>query len=390
MQVDYCDLIELTESELMNVRENISESKTISMPLSELSVLGAGIASLLPAFRTVTQTTSMNMQGLYRLANQGTRDVLKTAKNGNFWGAFKTESGASKFAQLKEVGTINTTSATTLPIDPATIMMAVALFAVEQQLKGIAETQKQILSFLEIEKQSEIEADVETLSKILTTYKHNWDNELFLQSNHKLVLDIERNSRKNMISYKKSVLEMIETKKLLVAQVKVEELLNELQKKFKYYRLSLYNFAMASMVEIMLSGNFGEAYILENKSEITNMSMEYKDIHAKALNYLEKTTKVSLETNILKGVGLASKKAGELIGKIPMVKEGQVDEFLQNSGEHISGSAQEIRKNVLETFSMLQDSGIGVFEEKMEDMIRIYNHTTEICFDDQKIYLLAG
>ena len=50
-----------------------------------------------------------------------------------------------------------------MPIDPATMMMAVTLFAIEQQLKGIEEIQKRILSFLEIEKESEIEADVETL-----------------------------------------------------------------------------------------------------------------------------------------------------------------------------------------------------------------------------------
>ena len=28
--------------------------------------------------------------------------------------------------------------------------------------------------------------------------------------------------------------------------------------------------------------------------------------------------------------------------------------------------------------------------EKMEDMIQIYNHTDRICFDDKKIYLIAG
>ena len=31
----------------------------------------------------------------------------------------------------------------------------------------------------------------------------------------------------------------------------------------------------------------------------------------------------------------------------------------------------------------------GVFTEKMRDMILIYNHTAEICFDDKQIYLIA-
>lgn len=45
------------------------------MPISQLSTLGAGVASLLPAFRIVTQTTVSNAEGLYRLANAGVGDV---------------------------------------------------------------------------------------------------------------------------------------------------------------------------------------------------------------------------------------------------------------------------------------------------------------------------
>jgi hypothetical protein len=66
-------------------------------------------------------------------------DVLKVAKNGNFWGAFKTAEGTSKFAQLQVARPFSASTKTVIPIDPATIMMAVALFSIEQQLKKIAE-----------------------------------------------------------------------------------------------------------------------------------------------------------------------------------------------------------------------------------------------------------
>lgn len=38
----------------------------------------------------------------------------------------------------------------------------------------------------------------------------------------------------------------------------------------------------------------------------------------------------------------------------------------------------------------IQNPGIGVFTEKMQDMIMIYNHTAEICFDDKQIYLVEA
>jgi len=375
---------------LLDARKEIANTKTLSVPIAELALLGTGVASLIPALRKVTQTTTFNTQGLYQLANAGVGDTLKIAKNGNFWGAFKTADGSSKFAQLQAAEPLSTTSTAVMPIDPATMMMAVALFAIEQQLKGIEEKQKQILSFLEIEKESETEADVEILSKMITTYKHNWNNEHFIASNHKMVLDIQRTARKNMLSYKKKVAELLDSKKMIVAQAKVKSTLSDLQKKFKYYRLSLYTFSMASLIEIMLSGNFKEAYISEIKTEIKKFSLEYRDLFTECFMYLEKMASVSVEANVMKGIGIASKAVGKFIGSIPVVKEKQVDEFLQDGGAHLKENAQDMQKNILESLATLHNPGTGVFMDKMEDMIRIYNHTDRICFDDKKIYLIAG
>lgn len=384
------DLAEMTEEMLLDARKEIANTKTLSAPIAELALLGTGVASLIPALRKVTQTTTFNTQGLYQLANAGVGDTLKIAKNGNFWGAFKTADGSSKFAQLQAAEPLSTTSTAVMPIDPAIMLMAVALFAIEQQLKGIEEKQKQILSFLEIEKESETEADVEILSKMITTYKHNWNNEHFIASNHKMVLDIQRTARKNMLSYKKKVAELLDSKKMIVAQAKVKSILSDLQKKFKYYRLSLYTFSMASLIEIMLSGNFKEAYISDIKTEIKKISLEYRDLFTECSMYLEKMASGSVEANIMKGIGVASKAVGKFIGSIPVVKEGQVDEFLQDGGAHLKENAQDMQKNILESFATLHNPGTGVFMEKMEDMIQIYNHTDRICFDDKKIYLIAG
>lgn len=384
------DLAEMTEEMLLDARKEIANTKTLSVPIAELALLGTGVASLIPVLRKVTQTTTFNTQGLYQLANAGVGDTLKIAKNGNFGGAFKTADGSSKFAQLQAAEPLSTTSTAVMPIDPATMMMAVALFAIEQQLKGIEEKQKQILSFLEIEKESETEADVEILLKMITTYKHNWNNEHFIASNHKMVLDIQRTARKNMLSYKKKVAELLDSKKMIVAQAKVKSTLSDLQKKFKYYRLSLYTFSMASLIEIMLSGNFKEAYISDIKTEIKKFSLEYRDLFTECSMYLEKMASGSVEANVMKGIGVASKAVGKFIGSIPVVKEGQVDEFLQDGGAHLKENAQDMQKNILESFATLHNPGTGVFMEKMEDMIQIYNHTDRICFDDKKIYLIAG
>lgn len=383
------DIAAMTDAILVDVRsEQVPTERAISMPIAQLSSLGAGVSSLIPAFNTITQTSTINLKGYFKLANASVGDTLKVAKNGNFWGAFKTAEGKSKFAQLQVADPVDLTNQTIMNANPATMMMAVALFSIEKELGNIAEMEKQILSFLEIEKEAEIEADVISLSEIISKYKHNWDNERYIASNHKMVCDIQRTARKNMISFQKQVSKAVKSKQFLVAGSKVESTLKDMQKKFKYYRLALYTFSLSSLTEIMLSGNFKEENINAAIDEIKKNSDEYRDLFTECSVYLEKMSKGSVQTNLMKGLGAASNAMGKFIGSIPKVKDGQVDEFLIDKGEKIKNNALNISKEVIESFAEVSNPNTGAFINKLKDMDTIYNHTSEICFDKDNIYLV--
>ena len=117
------ELIEVTNGILMEVRSDLLEKASFSIPIAQLATLGTGVSSLMPTLHTMTQTTTVNTQGLYRLANAGVGDTLKIARNGNFWGAFKRANGTSKFAQLQSAEPLTTTSTTTLPIDGSSAVL---------------------------------------------------------------------------------------------------------------------------------------------------------------------------------------------------------------------------------------------------------------------------
>ena len=133
--------------------------------------------------------------------------------------------------QLKKVDP-KTVTTEVASLNPATIMIAAALYSFEKQLDEIQETQKKILSFLEIENESQIEADVESLIEISTNYKYNWDNEISVSSSHQLVIDIKNRSRKNVIVFQKKVIDAIAEKKIIVTQNIVKSTLSDLEKKF--------------------------------------------------------------------------------------------------------------------------------------------------------------
>lgn len=388
----YNEIIQVGENMLSQARENIDNNTTTTIPIAELATLGAGISSLIPSLHEITQSTSMNPQGfgLYKVANASVGDTLKVAKNGNFWGSLKTPDGKSKFVQLKEVNGLSSTSTTIMPIDPATIMMAASLFAIEKRLSQISEIQKHILEFLEREKKAEIEADIKTLISIINKYKLNWTNEHFMTSSYKMILDIQRTARKNMIAYQKEIEQIISLNKLVSLQSQVNTKLNKLQDKFNYYRLSLYTYSLASLLEIMLGGNFREEYIAEIRNELASMSITYRTEFNKASIYIEKLSSVSVETNILKGVGSAARSVGDLISTIPIVKDGPIDEFLQDEGKSIKENAKKMKFKGVNDFASISNPGIAEITQQMDDMINIYNHTSQIYFDNKKIYLISN
>ena len=386
------NIAQYTEQLLVEARSvPVPEESSIIMPLAKLSTLGGGISSLIPAFNTVTQTSTVNMGGLYRLTNKAAGDMLKeSTKTGDFWGAFKTAEGGSKMAKLVAADPVSVTSKSVMNVNPAMIAMAVALYAIEKELEGIKDMQKEILSFLEIEKQAEIEADVITTTDIVTKFKYNWDNERYIASNHKMVCDITRNARKNLIFYQKQVSEALKAKNFIIAGNMVDSSLKSMQKKFMYYRLSLYAFSISSLTEVILSGNYREEKIAAATDEIRKASDEYRDLYSECSIYLENMSKGSIESNVLNGIGFASKAVGNLVRNIPRVKQGPVDEFLIDQGEKMESNAKGMNQEVIKSFSQVSDPNTRGVLVMLEDFNKIYNRTIDISFDEKYLYLITG
>ncbi|MDO4383394.1 MAG: hypothetical protein Q4C18_02745, partial [Eubacteriales bacterium] len=179
----------LTDSEILDVSTAINRDKALRIPIAELSTLGAGVSSLIPAFHTVTQEINMDTTGknLWRIPNLEDGDKLSKAKKypGMHWAFVKNSTtGKSEHALLEEVTSLSGTSQTVAAIDPATMLMAAALYTIEKELAQIEETQKKILTFLELERESELKANVASLLDIVSNYKYRWDNEQQVASNH--------------------------------------------------------------------------------------------------------------------------------------------------------------------------------------------------------------
>ena len=149
-------------------------------------------------------------------------------------------------------------------------------------------------------------------------------------------------------------------------------------------------FRSSSLLEIMLSGNFKEENILSIKDEIQKYAFTYRDVYGECSVYLEDMEKSSVESNLLKGVSATSKTVGKFIGSIPKIKDGQLDERLQEAGVHVNDKAKEIETDSIYAFAEMSNPGTNLFTDKMDDLIFVYNQTTDILFDNNNIYLIAS
>ena len=383
------NLEEVARGILYDTAADISKKCIRSIPIAELASLGAGVSFLMPSMESITQVLTASGNSLYKLADAEISEVIEAAKTGDFLPLLKRISSSHKLVKNKSNSNDTSKNNTVMPVNPASIMMAAALYSIKQQMRRIVDMEEQILSFLKAEKQSQIEGDIETLVSVINKYTDNWDNPYYTASNHKLVLDIQRTARANMLHYQKDIKKILESEKRLFAKTVVDQSYDKLQKQFEYYRLSLYSFSLSSFLEIMLSGNFKEEYITLQKDEIEDMTMAYRGIFMVASRKLESMAGASIETNITNSLGTAGKAAGKFIGSIPFVKEGPIDELLQEGGEQLKGHVVNTKRKIIGSFAELSDPNTGVFLEKMRDMIDIYNHTSGIFFDSEQIYLVT-
>lgn len=373
-------LVEMNNYMLSDVRKESLSNNTYSLSLSKLSEISPITVSTANNIKTIMEQNPKTSGNLYRITNLGKNDSLKAMRDGKtFWGSIKKSDGSSTMAKLKEVNPNNV-----MALDPTVMMMSVALAGIEQELGEIKELSKQIFSFLEHEKESEIESDLEILNRSISDFRFNLEDEKYLINNHKQVMDIKRTANKNMLFYKKEIKDDLSKDKLFTTNNSMNSIIEDIQKKFRYYRLSLYIYSFSTFMEILLLGNYKNDYLLSKKEELDELDNEYSEVFNNALEYVKKNANKSLEGNVLSGLGSAGKAIGNLAEK---VKIKNVDNWLNEKGDNLKQSGQNIKDDFATKFDDMKESNSRPFINQIEKVDCIYNKTKEIYFDKENIYL---
>ena len=349
---------------LVDANKEKIESNSFSFSLNDLTTMGGQFKE----FAGLFQNANSKNHGLYKISN---------FKNpAEIFAFFNDPKNKKAIKELKKMG-----------FNPATILITITLFELEKEIVAIKEISDKILSFLENEKTSEIEADIETLNRLINEYKYNWQDEQYVKNNHKQVMEIERSSSANIRLYLKEIRSDLEKSSLIMTNKTINNNLNELEKHFIYYRLSLYVFGFATFMDVMLLENFERDYLNVKKEEIEAYKNEYMSTYQEALKYVHNSADKSVQGNIISGIGSAGKAIGNLAEKVKMAKDKNIDTWFSEGADNLKNISKDMKDKFSLRFEDMKDSKVERFVNKIELISKMYNDTKDIYFDKEKIYL---
>jgi len=357
-------------------------SKAVRIPFTEAALTGGSLVQLAPTLKALVAGNQVGNGSLVRVVfPAGVKGNLAVDKAGLTLGGILKDGGGLAQARL-------------VAVDPATLAaqaaMAAILMEINKKLDNIQETQQRILDFLEQDKQAEQQANLNILTSILDGYQHNWDNAQYLQNHHMKVLDIKQTAEKNIIFYQEQIATLIKKMPALHLDQAVKDTITNLGKQFSNYRMALYLFSFASFLEVMLLGNFRQAYLDQVAAKVQEYSQHYQIQFSECRDMIKKYSSGSVETKVLEGIGNAGKALGKFIGSVPFLAQGPVDEWLQESGDKLLKGNDEKAARAAKLFSTEEKIGSEVFVDSIRNVSMISNQTTDVLFDGEALYLAVA
>ena len=357
-------------------------SKAIRIPFTEAALTGGSLMQLAPTLKALVSGNQIGNGSLVRVVfPAGVKGNLAIDKAGMALGGILKDGGGLAQARL-------------VAVDPATLAaqaaMAAIMMEINKKLDNIQEMQQRILDFLEQDKQAEQQANLKVLTDILEGYKHNWDNTQYLQNHHMKVLDIKQVAEKNIIFYQEQIAAAIKKMPSIHLDQAVKAAITELGKLFSQYRMALYQFSFASFLEVMLLGNFRQAYLDQVAAKVQDYNQHYQIQFSECRDMIKRYSSESVETKVLAGIGNAGKALGKFIGSVPFLAQGPVDEWLQDNGEALLKGNDEKTQKVAALFGTEEKIGNEVFVDSIRNVALISNQTTDVLFDGEALYLTVA
>ena len=311
---------------------------------SYVSVALQGVPGL--ATNAINYSTLNNT--LYTVSFNG-RNVLpeELYKKGNGHLISNLKGDGSHWGKQTDIDSFSTDFAKNVTI--ASSVFAVAAVAtsmyymknINDKLADLEETTRSILEFLETDKQSQIEADLELLREIADNMETIKVNEDLMQIKLTQFAAVQREAKRNIRFYRKQIHSSLRTYTSNNKKKKQNRSFNKLRADYEYYRFCLVEYAISKLIEIQLTDGYSADALDIAKDELKNLNEKHQELNKHLRSKIRDFHFGKIQAKALKGLSSSLDFLGNVVYETPLGKT-ELDEALISLG-HKSGTVTHKR-----------------------------------------------
>ena len=361
--------------------EELAARSYEKLPLSRLMALGTGLEPIVAAVQSVLSGGEA-VSGIYRVTIPAGTKLAHFTTEPAYLGTALGAHGIEAQARLNP-----------LVLNPAalgTLFMAATLANIDRKLDAIQETQQEMLDFLKAGEKAELRGNLEFLADVFNNYKYNWNSEKYKSANHIKALDIRQSAMRSLELYRDRIAGHMSKRSLLPSDRDVKKQLEQLLDEMRDYRLALYLYGFAYLVEVLLQENFDGQYLTKIARSISEKALEYRELYTEVYTRVEERIKSTLESKTLGALSAVSRAAGKTIEKIPVISRSQLDENLISAGETLGERSEDRSDESLGSLTECSGDCVRPFVEQLNEINRVYNTPMTLLFDRDTLYLSSA
>ena len=258
---------------------------------------------------------------------------------------------------------------------------------INDKLADLQETVQDVIRFLENDKQSQVETDMEILRDIANNMQTIKANEDLKQIKLQQFSALQREARKNVRFYEKQISALLEKYTANKQDKKEKKALSRLRQNYFYYRICLLEYAISKLIEIQLTDSFSQTQLQNAKSEISKMSDKHKGMNNELLSEIYGHHLGSLEAKALKGLSNSLDFMGGVVRATPLGKT-ELDEALIKLGDRSGNVIKKSTKKKVDQVLTKEDYGlIDPVIDSIRQMQATYYQPLELVRDGDDTYL---
>ena len=259
---------------------------------------------------------------------------------------------------------------------------------IDEKLEELQKITKQVLEFLEQEKQSEIEAEIKFLSEVFNSMSLIKDDDALRQSKLNQISSIERESTANIIFYEKEIKKLINEYGTKRSKKKNEqEIINRLMSAYYYLNLSSRANALAKLLEVYMVDGLKKQYIQNKREEIQSNIIKVTLINDLIATTIPERDNKKFSALIRKGVSGALNYLGDSVELSPFGVYSMDEKFHELSYIEGGKTERDSDEKVARILEYGEDSSMDSYLSSIKQVEFLYDNPVELVYKNDEMYL---